>query len=41
MAEPQTFAKLTDRVEKVSDVMMADLLDWQTVFRTRPLALPA
>jgi hypothetical protein len=41
MAEPPTFAKLTDRVEKVSDVMMADLLDWQTVFRTRPLALPA
>jgi hypothetical protein len=39
--EPPTFAKLTDRIETLSDVMMADLLDWQTIFRARPLALPA
>jgi hypothetical protein len=39
--EPPAFAKLTDRIEKVSDVMMADLLEWQTIFRTRPLSLPA
>jgi len=39
--EPLAYAKLTDRIEKVSDVMMADLLEWQTIFRTRPLSLPA
>jgi hypothetical protein len=39
--ESPTFAKLTDRIEKVSDVMMADLLEWQTIFRNRPLSLPA
>jgi len=35
------FARLTDRVQKTSDIMMADLEEWQTVFRTRPLSLPA
>jgi hypothetical protein len=40
-AEPPTYARLSDRIEKVSDVMMADLDEWQTVFRTRPLSLPA
>jgi hypothetical protein len=39
--EPPTFARLADRIEKVSDVMMADLLEWQTIFCTRPLSLPA
>jgi hypothetical protein len=39
--EPLAYAKLTDRIEKVSDVMMADHLEWQTIFRTRPLSLPA
>jgi hypothetical protein len=39
--EPLVFAKLADRIEKTSDVMMSDLLEWQTVFRTRPLSLPA
>jgi hypothetical protein len=39
--EPPEFARLTDRIEKTADVMMADLLEWQTVFRTRPLSLPA
>lgn len=39
--EPLDFALLADRVEKASDIMMADLLEWQTVFRTRPLSLPA
>ena len=38
--EPVSFARLADRVEKASDFMMADLLEWQTVFRTRPLAPP-
>jgi hypothetical protein len=42
LAEEQlTFALLVDRAEKTSDVMMSDLLEWHTVFRTRPLALPA
>ncbi len=40
-SEQPTFARLTDRIEKTSDVMMSDLLEWQTVFRTRPLAPPA
>jgi hypothetical protein len=39
--EPMDFARLTDRVQKTSDIMMADLEEWQTVFRTRPLSLPA
>jgi hypothetical protein len=39
--EAPLFARLCDRVEKASDVMMVDLLEWQTVFRTRPLSLPA
>ena len=39
--EELTFARLCDRVEKTSDVMMADVDEWQTVFRTRPLSLPA
>jgi hypothetical protein len=39
--EPLVFAKFADRIEKTSDVMMSDLLEWQTVFRTRPLSLPA
>jgi hypothetical protein len=39
--EPLEFARLTDRVQKTSDIMMADLEEWQTVFRTRPLSLPA
>jgi len=39
--EPLDFARLTDRIQKTSDIMMADLEQWQTVFRTRPLSLPA
>ncbi len=39
--EPLDFARLADRVQKTSDIMMADLEEWQTVFRTRPLSLPA
>lgn len=42
LAEEQpAFAVLVDRVEKTSDVMMSDLLEWHTIFRSRPLALPA
>lgn len=40
-AEPLILARLADRVEKASDVMMSDVLEWQIVFRTRPLSLPA
>jgi hypothetical protein len=40
-SEPLSFARLTDRIEKTSDVMMGDLDEWQMVFRTRPLSLPA
>lgn len=39
--EPLSFARLADRIEKVSDILMAELLEWQTIFRTRPLSLPA
>lgn len=39
--EPLIFARLADRIEKTSDVLMSDLMEWQTVFRTRPLSLPA
>ncbi len=39
--EPLEFARLADRVQKTSDIMMVDLEEWQTVFRTRPLSLPA
>ena len=39
--EPLVFARLADRIEKTSDVLMSDLMEWQTVFRTRPLSLPA
>jgi hypothetical protein len=40
-SEPLSFARLTDRIERTSDVLMGDLNEWQTVFRTRPLSLPA
>jgi hypothetical protein len=39
--EPPEFARLTDRVEKAVDVMMADNAEWHVLFRTRPLSLPA
>jgi hypothetical protein len=39
--EPLILARLADRIEKASDVMMSDVLEWQIVFRTRPLSLPA
>jgi hypothetical protein len=38
--EPLTFARLADRVETASDMMMGDLVEWQLVFRARPLSLP-
>ncbi|HXC55415.1 MAG TPA: hypothetical protein VNU97_08980 [Rhizomicrobium sp.] len=39
--EPLEFARLTDRIEKAVDVMMADNAEWHVMFRTRPLSLPA
>lgn len=36
-----SFARVVDRIEKTSDVMTAELREWHTIFRTRPLALPA
>jgi hypothetical protein len=39
--EPPAFARLAGSIETASDVMMADVLEWQIVFRTRPLSLPA
>ena len=39
--DPLTFARLSDRIKKASEIMMSDLLEWQTVFRTRPLSPPA
>jgi len=38
--EPLSFARLADRVETASDMMMGDLAEWQLVFRMRPLSLP-
>jgi len=38
--EELDFARLSDRIEKASDVMMADLREWQTLFRARPLSPP-
>lgn len=40
-AEEPSFARLTVRIEKISEVLMADLREWHTVFQTRQLALPA
>jgi hypothetical protein len=39
--ERLTFARIADRVKIASDMMMDDLVEWQIVFRTRPLSLPA
>jgi hypothetical protein len=41
VAEELSFAQLTGRIEQLSDVLMADLREWRTIFQTRPLALPA
>ncbi len=40
-SEPLEFARLLDRIEKASDLMMADVAEWHVLFRTRPLSLPA
>jgi hypothetical protein len=40
-AEEPSFARMADRIQKTSDVLMAELREWHTIFRTRPLALPA
>lgn len=39
--EPLDFARLSDRVEKAADLLMADLVEWHVLFRTLPLSLPA
>ena len=39
--EEPSYARMVDRVGKTSDVLMAELREWHTIFRTRPLALPA
>jgi len=41
VAEPLEFARLADRIEKVADLLMADLVEWHVLFRTLPLSLPA
>ena len=35
------FARLADLVQKTAEVMGADVSEWRTLFRTRPLSLPA
>ncbi len=40
-AEEPSFARMVDRIGKTSDVLTAELREWHTIFRTRPLALPA
>jgi hypothetical protein len=39
--EPLDFPRLADRTQRTAEVMGADLSEWQTLFRTRPLNLPA
>ncbi|HTP76221.1 MAG TPA: DUF4231 domain-containing protein [Rhizomicrobium sp.] len=39
--EPLEFARLSDRVDKAADLLMADVAEWHVLFRTRPLSLPA
>jgi hypothetical protein len=39
--EPLEFARLADRIEKVADVLIADVAEWHVLFRTLPLSLPA
>ena len=39
--EPLEFPRLADRTQQAADVMSSDLAEWQTLFRTRPLGLPA
>ena len=38
--EPLLLSRLADRLERLSHVMMADIHEWHTVFRTRPLSVP-
>ena len=40
-AEEPSYGRMVDRIEKTSDVLTAELREWHTIFRTRPLALPA
>jgi len=40
-AEEPSFARMVARIEKTSDVLTAELREWHTIFRTRPLTLPA
>lgn len=39
--EPLEFPRLADRTQRAAEVMSVDLSEWQTLFRTRPLNLPA
>lgn len=39
--EPLEFPRLADRTQHAAEVMSIDLAEWQTLFRTRPLGLPA
>ena len=39
--EPLEFPRVADRVQQAAEVMGLDLAEWQTLFRTRPLGLPA
>lgn len=39
--EPLDFARLSDRVEKSADLLMADVMEWHVLFRTLPLSLPS
>ena len=39
--EPLEFPRLADRTQHAAEVMSVDLSEWQTLFRTRPLSLPA
>jgi hypothetical protein len=40
-SEPLEFPRLADRTQHAAELMSIDLAEWQTLFRTRPLGLPA
>ena len=40
-SEALEFPRLADRTQHAAEVMSVDLAEWQTLFRTRPLSLPA
>jgi hypothetical protein len=36
-----TYGKLSNRLRKLNDIMLSDLLNWRTTYQARPLTLPS